>query len=186
MAIDLFMKIYTAGEGVGSLGTGNFQSSGSLDARSNELTGKSMELQSFEWSLNQIGEEQGGRPRSVEHVEHNEFVVTKHVDAHTPLLFEVCAAAAYLWKVKILLHDAVRTADNPNPEPYLAYTMQGVHFASYSVDSDEGIPVETIGMKYGAISVGWKTINHSGNGATDGVISRGWSNVLDIGGKTAW
>lgn len=184
MAIDLFMKIE---EFPGD----KFLAPASLDARGAASEQQTIELLSFEWSLNQIGDEQGGRPRSVEHVEHDEFVVTKHVDANTPRLFDVCAKGTYLWLVKVLLHDGVQTTNcpsegqNPGPDPYLAYTMSGVHIASYSVESDDGIPVETIGMKYGAISVGWKRENHSGNDSDKtGVITRGWANVFDIGGGT--
>lgn len=185
MTIDLFMLIrqYPGLAGVEALSgkTSDFHSGGTQDVRS-AVHGK-IELQSFAWGLEQIGEEQGGRPRSVEHVEHENFTVTKHVDANTPKLFEICAAAIYLWSVDILLFDGVvqDLEGQEKTKPYLAYTMKGVHFASYSVDSDEGIPVETIGLRYGSIAVGWKPESSSGNPDVTGKLEAGWSNMFDFG-----
>jgi type VI secretion system secreted protein Hcp len=182
MPLDCFMIISSNNPLAAS---GSYHVGGSNDSRTS--VNKKIELSSFQHGLKQIGEEPGGRPRSVEQVEHGEFVVTKNVDAHSPKLFEICAAAIYVGRVEVLLFDGSLKKDASGKvvqqEPYLAYTMKGVHVATYSVDSADGVPVETIGLKYGSIAIGWKGANSGGNIHEDskGVHSFGWSNMFDWG-----
>jgi type VI secretion system Hcp family effector len=188
MALDCFMIISsgTLLGGIEALVGGGYHVGGSNDSRS--AVNKKIELRSFQYGIEQIGEETGGRPRSVEHVAHGAFVVTKHVDSHTPKLFEICASAVYLSRVDIILFDGSLTTDDKGvvtqQDPYLAYTMKGVHIAGYTVDSAEGVPIERICLKYGSIAVGW---NGGASGGTihegaKGNYSFGWSNMFDVGG----
>lgn len=184
MALDCFM-IISSGNPLAGIVSGGYHVGGSNDSRT--AVNKKIELRSFKYGLEQIGEETGGRPRSVEHVVHGAFVVTKHVDSHTPKLIEICASATYLSRVDVLLFDGQLTTDAAGKvvkqEPYLTYTMKGVHIAGYSVDSDEGVPLETIALKYGSIAVGWKGDNSGGNIHDDSkaAYSFGWSNMFDVG-----
>lgn len=129
-----------------------------------------IEVLSFEHEIVQHGSQAGGRPRSVEYVEHGDFVITKAVDAFSPLLFRICCGATYVGEAKLLLYSAVGGWENNKcPEPFLIYTMSYVHISKVSPSGGSGVPTETIGLKYGQLQVKHQSTK----------IERDWSQVLE-------
>lgn len=150
---------------------------GSQDAR----CPGAVEVLSFEHSITQKGSESGGRPRSVEYVEHGEFVITKAVDSRSPLLFQFCADATYIGQVAVLCFSATGASWDTYPFPYLIYDMSYVHVNSVSPSGGSGVPKEKVGFKYGQMKITW----HQGGIAMPGhheagTTEREWSLVMQI------
>ncbi|GAB5442179.1 MAG: hypothetical protein Fues2KO_25280 [Fuerstiella sp.] len=120
-----------------------------------------IEVLSYSHTIQQIGAESGGRPRSVEDVSHGDFEIEKAVDAFSPLLFHMCCSGTYIAEAKVLLYSAGggwswsanKTPPTGYPPPFLEYTMSYVHISYVSPSGGSGIPTEKIGLKYGQMRV---------------------------------
>lgn len=163
---DIFLALSTDGFKIGGAAQKTKdQEYGSSDIR----CPGAIEVLSYEHTVKQHGKQSGGRPRSVERVEHQEFVITKAVDAFSPLLFRMCCGADYVTEAKVLLFSAGGWTDQTCPAPFLIYTMTYVHIDEVSPSGGSGIPTEKIALKYGQMK-----ITHS---KTE--IERDWSQVLE-------
>lgn len=137
----------------------------------------SIEVLGYSHTIQQVGAESGGRPRSVEEVRHNDFEIEKAVDAFSPLLFHMCCSGTYIAEAKVLLYSAsggwgtTSSTDYPTayPEPFLIYTMSYVHISYVSPSGGSGIPTEKIGLKYGQMRVKHLPSN----------TQRDWSQVME-------
>lgn len=134
------------------------------DATSGNSLG-SIEVLDYSFSIKQVGSEEGGRPRSVERVEHSQVRIKKFVDNRSPLLFEYCVKGEYISEAELLIFGT-----NPS-EPYLKYTMSYVHVASYEPSGGSDLPVESIGLTYGQMKVQWLDGDN---------ITRAWSWVMEV------
>jgi len=135
-----------------------------------------IEVQSFEFAVNQIGSEQGGRPRSVEAIERSDLVITRVVDSRSPKLFRYCCEGSYLGIAELQIF-------GPTSKPYLVYRMSYVHISSYSASGGTEVPTETIGLKFGEMGV---LFNNQGIGEAaqgndkSGSVFASWSWVMEI------
>ena len=161
---DIFLSLSTAGFKIGGTDQVN-KEYGSSDIR----CPGAIEVLSYQHSVKQHGKQSGGRPRSVEKVEHQEFVITKAVDAFSPLLFRMCCGADYVTEAKVFLFSAGGWADQTCPAPFLTYTMTYVHINEVSPSGGSGIPTEKIALKYGQMKITHSKTN----------IERDWSQVLE-------
>ncbi|MEQ8788335.1 MAG: type VI secretion system tube protein Hcp [Pirellulaceae bacterium] len=178
MASNIFMSLKgifdqssDASNGTTALRKFDYSASGeSLDS------GGPIEIFSYDFSIQQIGSEQGGRPRSVESVERTDCVVTKQVDAHSPKLFRYCCEGYFIGEVDIYVFGIT-----PSP-PYITYTMRYVHIARYEPSGKSNLATETIGLRFGQMTVHW---NAAGAGSKDqgnqlsGTSEATWSWVID-------
>lgn len=131
---------------------------------------KAIEVLEYSHSVKQHGSETGGRPRSVEYVEHGDFEIKKAVDASSPELFRMCCGAAYIAEAKILLYSAGGGwSSSAYPAPFLVYTLSYVHVSYVESSGGGGIPTEKIGLKYGQMKVHQIVKN----------LEREWSQVLE-------
>ena len=137
-----------------------------------------IELLSFDCSVQQVGDQTGGKPRSVEAVVPGDFNITKAVDGTSPLLFKWCCIGEYLSTVTIGCFSTV------SDTPYLEYKLKGVHIAKWNPSSKGGLPTESIALKYGRLTVKY---DHSGLGGVDhgiveppGAVDKQWSWVIEL------
>lgn len=138
--------------------------------------GGPIEILSYNFSVEQIGSEEGGRPRSVEAVTRTDFVITKQVDARSTHLFRYCCEGFAIGEVDVYVFGLT-----PSP-PYVTYTMRYVHIARYEPSYENNLAIETIGLRYGQMTVFWNAAGggtaDQGNGLT-GTSEATWSWVID-------
>lgn len=140
-------------------------------------------LESFSYSVTQKGSEPGGRPRSVESVEHGEFVCTRTADQRTPKLYRFVTRATYFTRATVYVF-----AEYPGQaEPYLIFSMTYVHVSSYKINlpSTSGTPTETISLKYGQMKIVGRGQNLPFNTYTmpSGDFNESFSQVMNIPGN---
>lgn len=178
MASNIFMSlkgIYDESDDAknGTTAKRNFDSSASGDSLK---SGGPIPLLSYNFSIEQIGSEQGGRPRSVEAVTRTDCVVTKQADARSAHLFRYCCEGYFIGEVDIYVFGLT-----PSP-PYITYSMRYVHIARYEPSYEGDLATETIGLRYGQMTVSW---NAAGAGAKEqgnsltGKSEATWSWVMD-------
>ena len=137
-----------------------------------------IEVLDFTFSIDQIGSEPSGRPRSIEAVTRSNFVFTKSVDSRSPKLFRYCCEGTYIAKAECQIY-------GPADEPYLTYHMAHVHVGSYSPSGGSSLPMETIGLTFGEMAVKFNNAGigeeRHGNTRTGTVVTK-WSWVIDVPG----
>lgn len=137
-----------------------------------------IEVLDFEFKIEQIGSEEGGRPRSVESIERGELRFKKAVDSRTPLLFYFCCCGEFISEAALQFYGP------SGCPPFLTYTLGYVHVASYEPSgSVNNVPTEWIGLRYGQMKVSWDQTGmgnstYQGNSRT-GTTTKEWSWVLD-------
>lgn len=136
----------------------------------------SIEVLEFNFNLTQVGSEPPGRPRSIERVDRSEVSVVKAVDSRSPILFRYCCEGTFIGAAEIQCYGPVPTA------PYLVYRLQHVHIGTYSPSGGDGVPTETIGLRFGEMGVLWDDtgigIEQHGN-TKQGRIGHNWSWVAE-------
>lgn len=148
---------------------------------STAVTGRSnsVEVHSFEVSIEQVGEEnRGGRPRSIEAVVPGSFSITKAIDGSSPLFFRWCCIGEYISSVTISCF-----ATDPE-KPFAEFKMKGVHVAKYNPSSSGGLPTESIEFKYGKLAIkydgaGLGTADH-GNSSQSINVEKEWNWVVEL------
>ncbi len=169
---------------------------GSTDAR----CPGAIEVLAIKHEIEQIGSEGGGRPRSVEAVEHGELKILKHIDPRSPKLLKFCCMGEFINEARLLVYSAhgKYSWDSTShavtlPKPCMEYLMRWVHISSIELEgADEGAPTEWIGLKYGQIKVTWSESGIiSAEEHSDGDITEYWSHIMEaplgtfvIGGTT--
>jgi len=138
----------------------------------------SIEVLDFSFSVEQIGSEPSGRPRSIESIARSKFVFKKAVDSRSPKLFRYCCEGTYIAKAECQIY-------GPTNTPYLTYHMAHVHIASYAPSGGEELPTETIGLTFGEMAVKFDNSGigegKHGNTRTGSVVTK-WSWIFDIPG----
>ncbi|MBB03091.1 MAG: type VI secretion system tube protein Hcp [Rubinisphaera brasiliensis] len=134
-----------------------------------------IEVLEFGFNIEQIGSEEGGRPRSVEKVVRSDVKIRKAVDSRSPLLFKYCCQGTHLGFAEIQCF-------GPDPSvPYLVYRLQFVHVSSYSPSGGGDVPTEEIGLRFGEMGVRWNDAGigmaKQGNTKT-GTLHSNWSWVM--------
>lgn len=134
-----------------------------------------MELLEWEFSIEQEGSQDGGKPRSVERVKHGELKIKRQMDSRSPKLFYYCCSATFLTQAQLMVYSV--TSD-----PILTITMTWVHVSRYEPKGGDGVPKEEVGFRYGEMNVKW---NDSGMGGANfgygvtGSIDTSWSWVFE-------
>lgn len=135
-----------------------------------------IEVLDFGFEIEQIGSEDGGRPRSVERVERSDVKITKAVDSRSPLLFRFCCQGTYISFAEIQCY-------GPDPStPYLVYRLQYVHISSYSPSGGSEVPTEEIGLRFGELGVKWNDAgigNPRQGNSKNGSLNSNWSWVTE-------
>ena len=138
-----------------------------------------IEVLDFSFKIEQIGSEEGGRPRSVETVVRSRFVFEKAVDARSPKLFKYCCEGELIWQAECQIF-------GPNPNvPYMVYHMGHVHVSSFEPSGGSSLATEKIELTFGEMAVkfdnaGIGAVKH-GNSRTGSVTAK-WSWVFDVRG----
>ena len=145
--------------------------------------GGAFPVASFSYSIVQKGSESGGRPRSVESIEHGDFTVTRIADHRSPKLFRFVSRATYFTRASVFVF-----AEYPGQtEPYLIFSMSYVHVSSYKVNlaSTSGVPIETISLKYGQMQMVGRGQNLPFNTITmkEGDVNESFSQVMNAPGN---
>lgn len=146
---------------------------GSYGTGVGRLTG-AIEVHSFNFGINQVGTEEGGRPRSVEDIRRTEFSFTKAVDSRSPKLFKYCCEGTFIGAAELQVY-------GPTGKPYLTYRMTYVHVSSYEPSGGTDVPTEKIGLRYGQMAVKWDdgAIGEKAHGNTKtGVVINRFSWVM--------
>ncbi|HBN77337.1 MULTISPECIES: type VI secretion system tube protein Hcp [Rubinisphaera] len=135
-----------------------------------------IEVLNFGFSINQVGSEDPGRPRSVEKIDRTDVKITKAVDSRSPLLFKYCCQGSFIGAAEIQCF-------GPDPStPYLVYRMQFVHISSYTPSGGGDVPTEEIGLRFGEMGVRWNDAGigseRQGNSKT-GTLHSNWSWVME-------
>lgn len=156
---------------------------GSADAR----CPGSIEVLGVKNEIRQIGSEDGGRPRSVETVEHGEMRILKYIDRLSPKLFQFCSMGRFIGEARLLIYSAHggytwSSSQVQLPNPCMEYRMSYVHISSIELEaSEEDITMEWIGLKYGQMKMTW---DESGIDALDdhtqGKVVESWSHVMEM------
>ena len=120
-----------------------------------------IEVLDYSFNIEQVGTEEGGRPRSVERIKRTTVTIKRWVDNRSPLLFEYCVKGEYLSEAELQIFGSDRET------PYLKYILGHVHVAKYSPSGGNDLPKETIELTYGQMRV------------TFGSVSRAWSWVVE-------
>jgi len=132
-------------------------SSGQYGTAAQNLPG-AIEVLDFGFTIQQIGSEEGGRPRSVEDIKRSEFTFTKAVDSRSPKLFKFCCEGTYIGAAELQVF-------GPVPDrPYLTYRMTYVHISTYQPSGSDTVPTEQIGLRYGQMAV---KFDEAGIGGTE-------------------
>lgn len=124
-----------------------FKSGNSHGSSISYATG-SMEVDDWEFKLEQEGSQDGGKPRSVERVKHGEFVIKRKMDSRSPKLFYFCCSAQ-------MIGEAILNVFSSTTSPFLTITLSWVHISSYEPSSGDGTPEETVGLRFGEMKVKW-------------------------------
>lgn len=137
-----------------------------------------IEILGFDCAIEQVGDEIGGKPRSVEAVVPGAFNIKKAIDRASPLFFRWCCIGEYISEMKVSCY-----ATDPKT-PYAVFTMKGVHIAAYKPSSAGGLPTEDIALKYGKLTVkyngaGLGTADH-GNSSEGVNVEKTWSWVIGM------
>jgi type VI secretion system Hcp family effector len=156
----------TSSESFGNAGTGAVNRGGAI------------EILGFDCSIEQVGSEIGGKPRSVEAVVPGAFNIKKAIDASSPLFFRWCCIGEYISSMTVSCY-----AVDPE-KPYAVFKMNGVHITTYKPSSSGGLPTEDIALKYGKLSVkyngaGLGSADH-GNGSGSVNVEKAWSWVVGM------
>jgi type VI protein secretion system component Hcp len=107
----------------------------------------SIEVLEYKFSINQVGSEDPGRPRSVESIQRSQFRFKKFVDNRSPILFFYCVTGKWITKAELMVFGTDRVS------PYLTYTMSDVHVSSYEPSGGGDLPTEWISLMYGRMCV---------------------------------
>jgi type VI protein secretion system component Hcp len=105
-----------------------------------------------------------------------ESVVTKQADARSAHLFRYCCEGYFIGEVDIYVFGLT-----PSP-PYMTYSMRYVHIARYEPSCEGDLAMETIGLRYGQMTVTWNAAGagtkKQGNPLT-GKSEATWSWVME-------
>jgi type VI protein secretion system component Hcp len=121
----------------------------------------SIEVLDYGFSIEQVGTEEGGRPRSVERIKRSTVTITRWVDNRSPLLFEYCVKGEYIATAELQIFGRDRDT------PYLKYIMSFVHIGKYSASGGSDLPKETIELIYGQMRITFES------------VTRAWSWVVE-------
>lgn len=108
-----------------------------------------IEVLSVNWGVEQPHLTLSGTPASLP--EFHNLVLSKPLDAATPLLLDTAAKGAHIKTAMLSLCDMV----NGNPQEYLRITLTDVIVTSMVIGGDraDGRPVDTVAFAFGKISV---------------------------------
>lgn len=107
---------------------------------------------------------------TAERVEHSDMTFMKDLDATSPKLWEACSAGYTFDEVQI---DFYR-ANGEKRIKYLQIKLKHVLLSNVTPSvNQEGVPVESFGLKYAAVE--WTYIQQEISGNTKGAISTKWS-----------
>ncbi len=138
-----------------------------------------IEVLDFGFSVEQIGTEPSGRPRSIEAVTRSRFTFEKAVDSRSPKLFKYCCEGTLIWQAECQVFGPVGN------KPYLVYHMGHVHVSKYNPSGGSKLPTETIELTFGEMAVKFDNagIGGSKHGNTrTGSVTTKWSWILDVQG----
>ncbi len=128
-----------------------------------------IEVLDFNFDIEQVGSEEGGRPRSIEDIKKSEFRFKKAVDSRSPKLFKYCCAGEFIGAAELQIYGAT-------DKPYLTYRMTYVHVSKYEPSGGEDLPTEWISLKYGQMAVkfdeGGMGASKHGNSKTGVIVNR--------------
>ncbi|MGE3540628.1 MAG: Hcp family type VI secretion system effector [Candidatus Tectimicrobiota bacterium] len=89
--------------------------------------------------------------RTTERCHHQDLVITKYMDASTPILNKHCCQGTHLTTIELKCYRA--TTDGDKPVEYMAYKLENSIISSVTVGGGPGdIPVETVTFNYGKIT----------------------------------
>jgi type VI secretion system secreted protein Hcp len=115
-----------------------------------------IEILSYSWNIsNPIQSSPSNTGRTTGRPNFGELVVTKKLDATSPLFAYSCASAEDLGDVKLVLlrQDQPAGADQATNLPYMIYTLTSSLVSSVSVGGAGDIPIETVTFNYAQL--GW-------------------------------
>lgn len=103
----------------------------------------------------------------------NELVITKHVDASSPKLFEACASGKHIKKVTL----EMMRATGDKRVKYLAVEMNQVVISKVQLNAaeSEDLPGESVSFNYGTIK--WTYTQQKSDGSKGGNVTGGWNLV---------
>ena len=119
-----------------------------------------IKIVSFKLSVDAICEEEGGRPRSVVHIQHGDVEIGKDSDSRSPALFKLISRGSFISEATVFFRFNTK-------KPFLIYHMSFVHIVSYLVETptrytaadgtgdfaSQVFPAETIKLRYGQMRV---------------------------------
>ncbi len=131
-----------------------------------------IEVLNFGFKVEQVGAEEGGRPRSVEKTKRSDLVIKKVIDSRSPKLYRWCCEGAFIKEAELQLYAGTDT-------PFAVYWMSFVHISSYEVSGGGAVPTEEIGLRFGKMGVKF-------NNAGIGTSAQGNSKTGSVQGVWNW
>jgi len=114
---------------------------------------------------------------SIGRSEHDDFTITKYVDASSAPLMQACASGKHLKDVTIELCRA-----GGDKLPYLEIKMEQVMVSHYipsgHTKGDDGFPTETVNFNYGSIKYTY-TQQKRADGGAGGKFMGGWDRTAN-------
>lgn len=140
-----------------------------------------IEVLKFSFSVDHVGSQPPGQPRSVEGVTRTPLTIDRAVDSRSPKLFSYCCRATIIETAKLLVF-------GPRTDvPYLTYEMKGVHISKYAPSSDGNLPTETLDLTFDQMKVKFdnagigEAVHGNGRG---GNVTYTWNWVMEVPGFT--
>jgi len=136
-----------------------------------------IEILSYSWNIsNPIQASPSNTGRTTGRPNFGELVITKKLDATSPLFAFSCAAAEDLGTVSLVLlrQDQTAGSEAATNLPYMIYTLSNTLVSSVSVGGAGDIPIETVTLNYAQL--GWHYEPQKlelGDGADNKTI-KGW------------
>ena len=108
--------------------------------------------------------------------DHQDFTITKLLDSATPNLALYCCKGTPITSIKLELCRAMG-----DKTTFMVYTLTDCVVSSVVPSgvsaSEDLLPLEEVGFRYGAIQWAYTPTDPTGGGSTGGTIQQGWSTL---------